>query len=494
MKQDLNNKNIDKNFKLMVLSAIVLVVLFSYTIYKSSTNIQGVSYYIGVGFLFILLIISFVLRAKQEKIRDYFLKKRGLKQENSLFEKELQEKNSSYGDSKNIDFTIKPVSSNITFKDVAGIKEIKEELEEIVDFLNNPKKYQKFGVKLPKGVLLVGPPGVGKTLIARAVAGEAQVPFFYQSGASFVHIYVGMGAKKVRELFSSAKINAPSIVFIDEIDAVGKMRSGKSNDERESTLNELLTQMDGFDGESGVIVIAATNKIEVLDDALLRAGRFDRRLYVGLPNMEDRRKILELYLKDVKYEINIQKLSNETSGFSSAALATLVNEALLNMIKNNNQSLSENDIEIAKNKLEFGKKQLKILDSEQKEILAIYQTCKAYITKSKVNLLEEGVKKINKVFLSFEELQENIKRELSGSVGLELIKNNKFAIGEEDIKRAEDIAVLMVEKYKMAKDSKDIIFNAQENLKLEFSQNIEKINRLKDIMLKNEVITLDDLQ
>ncbi|MCT7533042.1 AAA family ATPase [Aliarcobacter cryaerophilus] len=494
MKQDLNNKNIDKNFKLMVLSAIVLVVLFSYTIYKSSTNIQGISYYIGVGFLFILLILSFVLRAKQEKIRDYFLKKRGLKQENSLFEKELQEKNSSYGDSKNIDFTIKPVSSNITFKDVAGIKEIKEELEEIVDFLNNPKKYQKFGVKLPKGVLLVGPPGVGKTLIARAVAGEAQVPFFYQSGASFVHIYVGMGAKKVRELFSSAKINAPSIVFIDEIDAVGKMRSGKSNDERESTLNELLTQMDGFDGESGVIVIAATNKIEVLDDALLRAGRFDRRLYVGLPNMEDRRRILELYLKDVKYEINIQKLSNETSGFSSAALATLVNEALLNMIKNNNQSLSENDIEIAKNKLEFGKKQLKILDSEQKEILAIYQTCKAYITKSKVNLLEEGVKKINKVFLSFEELEENIKRELSGSVGLELIKNKKFAIGEEDIKRAEDIAVLMVEKYKMAKDSKDIIFDAQESLKLEFSQNIEKINRLKDIMLKNEVITLDDLQ
>ena len=381
MKQDLNNKNIDKNFKLMVLSAIVLVVLFSYTIYKSSTNIQGVSYYIGVGFLFILLILSFVLRAKQDKIRDYFLKKRGLKQENSSFEKELQEKSLTSSDSKNIDFTIKPVSSSITFKDVAGIKEIKEELEEIVDFLNNPKKYQKFGVKLPKGVLLVGPPGVGKTLIARAVAGEAQVPFFYQSGASFVHIYVGMGAKKVRELFSSAKINAPSIVFIDEIDAVGKMRSGKSNDERESTLNELLTQMDGFDGESGVIVIAATNKIEVLDDALLRAGRFDRRLYVGLPNMEDRRKILELYLKDVKYEINIQKLSNETSGFSSAALATLVNEALLNMIKNNNKVLSENDIEIAKNKLEFGKKQLKILDSEQKEILAIYQTCKAYIKK-----------------------------------------------------------------------------------------------------------------
>src|SRR5574344_1378392 len=347
MKQDLNSRNIDKNFKLMIISALILVILFVYTIYKSKTVIEGTTYYLGIGFLFILLILAFILKLKQEKIRK-FINKEGF----NTFDDELSKTTSAKSSKKDLDSTISPVKSNITFKDVAGIKEIKEELEEIVEFLNNPSKFQKFKVKLPKGVLLVGPPGVGKTLIARAVAGEAQVPFFYQSGASFVHIYVGMSAKK----------NAPSIVFIDEIDAVGKMRSGKSNDERESTLNELLTQMDGFDGESGVIVIAATNKIEVLDDALLRAGRFDRRLYVGLPNMEDRRRILELYLKDVKYEINIQKLSNETSGFSSAALATLVNEALLNMIKNNNQSLSENDIEIAKNKLEFRKKQLKILD------------------------------------------------------------------------------------------------------------------------------------
>lgn len=177
MKQDLNDKNIDKNFKLMLLSALVLVILFSYTIYKSSTNIQGLSYYIGIGFLFVLLIISFILRAKQDKIRDYFLKKRGNKSLNEVsFEKELS---SSKGDEVVSEQSfIKPVASNITFKDVAGIKEIKEELEEIVDFLNNPSKYQKHKVKLPKGVLLVGPPGVGKTLIARAVAGEAQVPFF----------------------------------------------------------------------------------------------------------------------------------------------------------------------------------------------------------------------------------------------------------------------------------------------------------------------------
>ena len=493
MKQDLNNKNIDKNFKLMVLSAIVLVVLFSYTIYKSSTNIQGVSYYIGVGFLFILLILSFVLRAKQDKIRDYFLKKRGLKQENSLFEKELQEKNSSYGDSKNIDFTIKPVSSNITFKDVAGIKEIKEELEEIVDFLNNPKKYQKFGVKLPKGVLLVGPPGVGKTLIARAVAGEADVPFFYQSGASFVHIYVGMGAKKVRELFAKAKQSAPAIIFIDEIDAVGKMRSGKSNDERESTLNELLTQMDGFDGDSGVIVIAATNKIEVLDDALLRAGRFDRRVHVGLPNIEDRKKILELYLNGKNHEINIERLTNETAGFSSAALATLINEALLNMIKMNKKILENDDIEVAKNKLEFGKKQIKILDNKQKEILAIYQASKAYVSKTRVALFDENVQKLHPTYPSYNELCENIKRDLAGFIGVEVIKKQKYAINHEDLESAFKTANEIVNKYKMSNSTDELLINIKNDLRTELSQNIEKIDRLKEIMLKNEVITLEDL-
>src|SRR5574344_2675832 len=487
MKHDSNNKSIDKNFKLMIMSAIALLVLFVYTIYKSRSNIQGISYYVGLGFLFILLILSFILRANQDKIRDYFLKKKGKSVESS-FDSELKKSS----EKANVELGIEPVKSNITFKDVAGIKEIKEELEEIVDFLNNPKKYQKFGVKLPKGVLLVGPPGVGKTLIARAVAGEAQVPFFYQSGASFVHIYVGMGAKKVRELFNSAKLSAPSIIFIDEIDAIGKSRSGKSNDERESTLNELLTQMDGFEGDSGVIVMAATNKIEILDDALLRAGRFDRRLHVGLPNIDDRKKILELYLKDVNYEINIEKLALSTAGFNSASLSTLVNESLLYMIKSGKNILDESDIEIAKNKLEFGKKQLKILDSDQKEILAIYQTCKAYISKSKVNLLDEGVNKINNVFLSYNEMLENIKRELAGSVGLELIKKEKFAIGEDAIKRAEDIAIEMVNKYKMAASIDEIIFSVKESLKLEFMQNISEIDRLKEIMIKNEVINKDD--
>ena len=188
----------------------------------------------------------------------------------------------------NISSQITPVVSNISFDDVAGISEVKSELIEIVDFLKNPSRYTNLGIKMPKGLLMVGPPGVGKTLIAKAVAGEANVPFFYQSGANFVQIYAGMGAKRVRELFSMAKSYAPSIIFIDEIDAVGKARGGNRSDEREATLNQLLTEMDGFLSSSGVIVIAATNKIEMIDEALLRSGRFDRRIFVSLPDITDR--------------------------------------------------------------------------------------------------------------------------------------------------------------------------------------------------------------
>jgi ATP-dependent metalloprotease FtsH len=489
MLQDSNDKNIDKNLKLMAISAVVLLILFVYTLYKSSSTIQGSSYYIGIIFLFVLLFLALFLKFKQDKIKAFLNRN---KKENSVFETELTKSKANIS-TDDLNSNIQAVTSNVTFKDIAGIKEIKEELEEIVDFLNDPKKYLKYGVKLPKGVLLVGPPGVGKTLIARAVAGEADVPFFYQSGASFVHIYVGMGAKKVRELFAKAKQSAPAIIFIDEIDAVGKMRSGKSNDERESTLNELLTQMDGFDGDSGVIVIAATNKIEVLDDALLRAGRFDRRVHVGLPNIEDRKRILELYLSGKNHEINIEKLVNETAGFSSAALATLINEALLNMIKKNRKILDNDDIEVAKNKLEFGKKQLKILDDKQKEILAIYQASKAFISKTKVALFDENVQKLNSIFPSYNELCENIRRDLSGFIGVEVIKKEKFAINSEDLESAEKTANEIVKKYKMANSVDELLTNIKNDLRTELSSNIEEINRLKEIMLKNEVISLEDL-
>ena len=489
MSQDSNNKNIDKNFKLMAMSAVVLLILFIYTIYKSSTHIQGSSYYIGIIFLFILLFLSLLLKAKQDKVRAFFGKN---KKQATAFDNELIKSRAKVSN-EDLNSNIQAVTSNITFKDVAGINEIKEELEEVVDFLNNPKKYLEYGVKLPKGVLLVGPPGVGKTLIARAVAGEADVPFFYQSGASFVQIYVGMGAKKVRELFAKAKQSAPAIIFIDEIDAVGKARSGKSNDERESTLNELLTQMDGFDGDSGVIVIAATNKIEVLDDALLRAGRFDRRVHVGLPNINDRKKILELYLNNKNHEINIEKLVAETAGFSSAALATLINEALLNMIKHNKRILNNTDIQVAKNKLEFGKKQIKILDDKQKEILAIYQASKAFISKTKVALFDESVEKLNSTYPSYHELCENIRRDLSGFIGLEVIKKEKYAINHEDLEKAFKTATDVVNKYKMVNSVDELLMNIKNELRAELSQNSEDINRLKDIMLKNEVITKDDI-
>ncbi|AXX89685.1 cell division protein FtsH [Arcobacter suis] len=488
MSQDSNKKNLDKNFKLMAISALVLLILFIYTIYKSSSHIQGSSYYIGIIFLFILLFLALLLRVKQDKVRAFFNKNK----KQTAFDDEIIKSRAKISN-EDLNSNIQAVTSNVTFKDVAGINEIKEELEEVVDFLNNPKKYLEYGVKLPKGVLLVGPPGVGKTLIARAVAGEADVPFFYQSGASFVQIYVGMGAKKVRELFAKAKQSAPAIIFIDEIDAVGKARSGKSNDERESTLNELLTQMDGFDGDSGVIVIAATNKIEVLDDALLRAGRFDRRVHVGLPNINDRKKILELYLTGKNHEININKLVNETAGFSSAALATLINEALLNMIKNNKRILNSSDIQVAKNKLEFGKKQIKILDDKQKEILAIYQASKAFISKTKVALFDESVEKLNSTYPSFQELCENIRRDLAGFIGVEVIKKEKYAINHEDLEKAFKTANDVVNKYKMLNSVDELLLDIKNDLRSELSQNVEEINRLKEIMLKNEVITFDDI-
>ncbi len=493
MSRDSNKNILDKNFKLMGMSAIILLVLFLYTLYKSSDHIKSGSYYFGIIFLLLLIVFAIFARFKQEKIQKFLNKEKG---EGSTFSKELNRaQDNSRTNSKHEDFSsnITAVTSNITFKDVAGISQTKGELEEIVDFLNNPKKYLKHGVKLPKGVLLVGPPGVGKTLIARAVAGEADVPFFYQSGASFVQIYVGMGAKKVRELFTKAKATAPAIVFIDEIDAIGKKRGGKTNDERESTLNELLTQMDGFEGDSGVIVIAATNKIEVLDDALLRAGRFDRRVFINLPNIEDRKKILELYLTSKHYEFDLDRLALETSGFSSAALSTLINEALLNMIKREAKVIELEDIEAAKTKVEFGKKDSLVLSMEQKDILCIYQASKAFVSKSKVSLFDESTKKIDSIYPSYNELLENIKRYLAGSIGVEVIKKEKYAINSEDLNKAYTLAQKIVDDYKMAKDANVLIENISNDLRSYLSHNATDINRLKNIMLKNEVITNDDI-
>ena len=497
MSQNSNN-TFDKNLKMMSISAAVLIALFVYTIYKSSAHIEGTQYYIGLIFLFVLLIASFGLRFYREKIKIFLDKKR--ENDNRFnFQKELDNTKSEPKKVKIKEVQhaqtdhIEAITSNITFDDVAGISNVKEELEEVVDFLNSPKKYLKHGIKLPKGVLLVGPPGVGKTLIARAVAGEADVPFFYQSGASFVHIYVGMGAKRVKELFLKAKSCAPAIIFIDEIDAVGKKRSGSSNDEREATLNELLTQMDGFEGDSGILIIAATNKIEVLDEALLRAGRFDRRVFLELPNISDRKKILELYLKNKQYNFDINALANDTAGFSSAALSTLINESLLNMIKREDVELNEDDIEIARNKVEFGKKEQKLLNSAQKEILAIYQASKAFISQEGLSLFEEGIKKENDIYPSKSKLLQNIKKYLSGSVGIEVVKHEMYAINSEDLKHANDLANDIVVKYNMSNNTEELILGIKNELRSELSRNSDEILRLKDLMLENEIITLENI-
>lgn len=485
----LDQKTVDKNLKMMSLSAIVLIVLFFYTILRSDAPLQGSGYYFGVAFLFILLILTFVLQKYKDKIRE----KLNIKDQ---FEDQMQKAEESYESGENKTklaqnssiSSISPITSNITFNDVAGIGAIKEELEEVVDFLNHPKKYQKYDVSLPKGVLLVGPPGVGKTLIAKAVAGEADVPFFYQSAASFVHIYVGMGAKRVKELFAVAKSKAPSIIFIDEIDAVGKQRGLGSNDEREATLNELLTQMDGFEQTSGVMVIAATNKIEVLDEALLRAGRFDRRVFLSLPAREDRVSILELYLKNKKYNFDLEKLSSDTSGFNSAALSTLINEAVLNMIKRDGNTILEEDIDIAKQKIQHGKKQIKFLNDKEKDILATYQAGKAFITKKKVTLFEDGVSLDELTYPSKSELQQMIKNYLSGSVTLEVLKGESYAVHEEEIKQAYEIASMMQKKYKMILSTDALIDQLRSELKTEIKQNMEHIESLKKTLLKDEVV------
>jgi ATP-dependent metalloprotease FtsH len=484
MFKKLNDEDTNKNLKLMMLSASVLIALFLYTLVKSDSAIKGGSYYLGIGFLLVLLVISFYLQKYKEKIRKVVPKN---KYQGDNFEQTMAKSESNNTQYQNTQ-TIQASTSNITFNDVAGISSVKEELEEVVDFLNNPNKYIKYNVSLPKGVLLVGPPGVGKTLIAKAVAGEANVPFFYQSGASFVQIYVGMGAKRVKELFQAAKASAPSIIFIDEIDAIGKSRGMSSNEEREATLNELLTQMDGFDSNSGVMVIAATNKIEVLDDALLRAGRFDRRVMLKLPSLSDRKKIIELYTKSKNININIDELAHNTSGFNSASIATLINEALLNMIKNGNKTISEDDIAYAKQKVQYGKHEQNIMCHEEKEVLATYQAAKAFFTKQKVALFDEGILSDDCLYPSKSKLIEQIKFNLAGSIALEVIKKEQYVVFKSELNEAYKIASSMKDEYKMVRDANELIVNIKEELAKQINENIQEILSLKQTLIKEEVL------
>jgi len=351
--------------------------------------------------------------------------------------------------------TIQALQSNIKLKDVAGMREVKEELEEIIDFLREPKKYKDMDIRLPKGVLLVGPPGVGKTFISKAVAGEAGVPFFYQSGASFVHIYVGMGAKRVSELFKKAKQMAPSIVFIDEIDAVGKSRGEFRNDEREATLNQLLTEMDGFEESSGVIVIGATNKIDVLDEALLRAGRFDRRIHISLPDIEDRVKTLELYLTNKENSVDVDSVARMTVGFNSAALDTLTNEAALYAMRKGRKSVETSDFEAVKEKVLLGKRKILSFTEEERKIQSVYQGAKALVATwldvefEKIGIVNTRLSVQDHEILSKSNLLNKIKVYLVGSLATHMRYDEQFTNASGDILLAKNLISKVIHEYSM---------------------------------------------
>lgn len=348
-----------------------------------------------------------------------------------------------------------PVKSTVRFSDIGGISDVKEELEEIIDFLRNPKRYYNFGARMPRGILLVGPPGVGKTMIAKAVAHEADVPFFYQSGASFVQIYVGMGAKRVSELFAAAKKNAPAIIFIDEIDAVGKKRGGERNDEREGTLNQLLTEMDGFEDASGVVVIAATNNIEVMDSALLRAGRFDRRIFVELPTALERESILQKYLQYIPHDLSPNEIAKMTVGFNGASLAALVNEAALLCLRNREFQVKQEHFLAVKDKVMLGKKRLAMLSEKQRHYQARYQAGKVFaatwfdLPYEKITLSNDTITPPVSEPLLKHEMEAHIRIHLAGIIACELRFGEHASNAAHDLAVARELVDAMINDYGM---------------------------------------------
>jgi len=367
-----------------------------------------------------------------------------------------------------------PSTQGIHFSDVAGEDEAKESLSEIVDYLHNPKKYSDVGASMPKGVLLVGPPGTGKTMLAKAVAGEANVPFFSMSGSEFVEMFVGMGASKVRDLFSQAKEKAPCIVFIDEIDAIGKKRDGQfsSNDEREQTLNQLLTEMDGFQENIGVIILAATNRPETLDPALTRPGRFDRRVPVELPDLAGREAILKVHAKKIKTadDVNFHTIARMASGASGAELANIINEAALRAVRNNRTVVNESDLEESIETVIAGyqKKNAVLSDSEKKVVayheighalVAAMQSHSAPVQKITIIPRTSGalgytmqVDQGDKYLLTKQELENKIATFTGGRAAEELVFGEITTGASNDIEQATKLARAMVTRYGMSED------------------------------------------
>ena len=438
-----------------------------------------------------------------------------------------------------------------TFDDVAGIDESKEELQEIVEFLKNPKKFTNLGGRIPKGVLLVGAPGTGKTLLARAIAGEAGVSFFIISGSDFVEMFVGVGASRVRDLFAQAKKNSPCILFVDELDAVGRHRGaglGGGHDEREQTLNQLLVEMDGFESTSGIIVIAATNRPDVLDPALLRPGRFDRQVVVPRPDVKGREEILKVHTKEVPLEddVSLEIVARSTPGFSGADIENLINEAALRAARTEKTKISMDELEFAKDKVLMGvERKSMVISEKEREITAYHEAGHALVAKltpgtdpvHKVSIIPRGMAlgvtqqlpTEDKYMLSRDYLIKSIRVLLAGRAAEEIIFNERTTGAGNDLERATEMARKMVTEWGMSeivgpirlahkegevflgkemssrqdyseatslevdKEIKDIIVNAYNNAINLLKENEKSLHKLAKLLLEKEVVEAKDL-
>ena len=440
--------------------------------------------------------------------------------------------------------------NKVTFKDVAGIDEAKEELQEIIEFLKDPKKFTKLGGKIPKGVLLIGPPGTGKTLLAKAIAGEADVPFFSISGSDFVEMFVGVGAARVRDLFIQGKRNAPCIIFIDEIDAVGRHRGaglGGGHDEREQTLNQLLVEMDGFESKEGVIIIAATNRPDVLDPALLRPGRFDRQVYVPNPDVKGREGILKVHTKDkpLAEDVDLSIIARGTPGFSGADLANLVNEAALIAAKKGKNKIEMEDFEEAKDKIILGKERRSmIISPEEKKNTAYHESGHTIVAKKlphadpihKVTIIPRGralgvtqqMPVDDRYTYTKEYLETQIAILMGGRAAEELVLNHMTTGAGNDIERATQLARKMVCEWGMSslgpisfgekneeiflgkelvrhkdysertailidKEVEKIVKNGYDAAKQILLDNIDALHRMASALLEKETLTSDEI-
>ena len=437
--------------------------------------------------------------------------------------------------------------NKVTFKDVAGLYGAKEEVMEIVDFLKNPQKYTTLGGKIPKGALLVGPPGTGKTLLAKAVAGEANVPFFSISGSDFVEMFVGVGASRVRDLFKQAKEKAPCIVFIDEIDAVGRARGKNagfsSNDERENTLNQLLTEMDGFGTNSGVIVLAATNRADILDKALMRAGRFDRQINVTLPDFNERKEIFEVHLRDLKLseDFDLEGIAKHTPGFSGADIANICNEAALTAARKDKKTIDNQDFMDAVDRVIGGIERKKTIMSPEEKRLTAYHEAGHAVTGwllpgcdpvLKVSIIPRGQAlgitwylPDEKVTMSKNDMMDNMCSLVAGRVAEEIINDGVPCSGAlSDFERMTKIAYAMVTYYGMSKklgnvsfynasdgydltkpysektaelidsEAKAIIDEVTEKARKILTENWEGVEKIAELLIDKEVIMSDDIE